>query len=409
MAAVDALRRRASGPASVVLKPLFLSQVAASAAGALVVLLGAWSMRPVEFATFSLALLVLNVGTGLVRSGLYQPALIERRVDRDAVVPFRYVVVAAVLVAVLVAVADLAVTVLGAAGATVLGAVSVAPVVQDWLRFRCIGQGRNGAVAVSDGIRLLLVPAVLLVSGAAQPLVAFYAMWCAGYAVAAVPLAVTARRARRFSRYSAYGARARSQAWEFLVAQLATTVPLLVLGALAVSASVGAFRLSQTLYGPVNVLFAAVALNLLSDAVGEHGRPDDAALVRRARRLGLLSASGATVLGVVLVLVAAVGAVHPSGIERGELVVALVAVGCFAACGGLVGPHLVVMRIFRAQSVVTLARIGMVAVTWCGFVAGYLVHGPFLSLVLGFVLGGAGYVAFFLPAAARTYRSVVPR
>jgi len=66
----------------------------------------------------------------------------------------------------------------------------------------------------------------------------------------------------------------------------------------------------------------------------------------------------------------------------------------------------VVMRIFKAQSVVTRARMGMVAVTWCGFVVGYLAGGPFSSLALGFVLGGAGYVAFFLPAAVRTYRGV---
>ncbi|MGN6240633.1 MAG: hypothetical protein ACTHNI_12955 [Cellulosimicrobium cellulans] len=404
----DVLRRSLAVPAAALTRPLVLSQAAASAAGAAVVLLGAWHMEPGEFASFSLALLVLNVGTGLVRSGLFQPALIERRTDPHAVVPVRYVAVAAGTVAILVAVADLAVTVLGAGGATLLGVLSVAPVVQDWLRFRCIGQGRNGAVALSDGIRLLLVPAVLLVAGTAHPLVAFYAVWCAGYAVAAVPLALAARRVPRFSRYSVYGTRARSQAWEFLVAQLATTVPLLVLGALSVSASVGAFRLSQTLYGPVNVLFAAVALNLLSDAVGETDRPDDDALVRRARRLGLLSAGGATALGAVLVLVAATGAVHPSGIERGELVVALAAVGCFAACGGLAGPHLVVMRIFKAQSVVTRARVGMVAVTWCGFVAGYLAGGPFLSLALGFVLGGVGYVVFFLPAAARTYRAAAP-
>ena len=403
----DALRRSLAVPAAALTRPLVLSQAAASAAGAAVVLLGAWHMEPGEFASFSLALLVLNVGTGLVRSGLFQPALIERRTDPYAVVPVRYVAVAAGTVAVLVGVVDLAVTVLGAGGATLLGVLSVAPVVQDWLRFRCIGQGRNGAVALSDGIRLLLVPAVLLVAGTAHPLVAFYAVWCAGYAIAAVPLALAARRVPRFSRYSVYGTRARSQAWEFLVAQLATTVPLLVLGALSVSASVGAFRLSQTLYGPVNVLFAAVALNLLSDAVGETDRPDDAALVRRARRLGLLSAGGATALGAVLVLVAATDAVHTSGIERGELVVALAAVGCFAACGGLVGPHLVVMRIFKAQSVVTRARVGMVAVTWCGFVAGYLAGGPFLSLALGFFFGGVGYVAFFLPAAARTYHAEI--
>ncbi|TFF16782.1 hypothetical protein [Cellulosimicrobium funkei] len=402
----DVLRRSLAAPATALTRPLVLSQAAASAAGAFVVLLGAWHMEPAEFASFSLALLVLNVGTGLVRSGLFQPALIERRTDPHAVVPARYVVVAAGAVAVLVAAADLAVTALAAGGAVALGSLSVAPVVQDWLRFRCIGQGRNGAVALSDGVRLLLVPAVLLVSGSSQPLVAFYAVWCAAYAVAAVPLALAARRVDRYSRYAGYGARARSQAYEFLVAQLATTVPLLVLGALSVSASIGAFRLSQTLYGPVNVLFAAVALNLLSDAVGTADRPDDATLVRRARRLGLLSAGGATVLGVALVVVAAAGAVHPSGIERGELAVALAAVGCFAACGGLVGPHLVVMRIFKAQSVVTRARVGMVAVTWCGFVLGYLAGGPFSSLVLGFVLGGAGYVAFFLPAAVRTYRGV---
>lgn len=383
--------------------PLSISQAASSAAGALLVLFGAWRMAPPQFTTFSLVVLILTVSTGLARSGLFQPVLIEMRTDRYAVVPWSHAVASAGVVVVTVMVGNILVSDLSVRDVAVLALLSSVPVLHDWLRFRCVGQGSTWAVAGSDGMRLALVPAVLLVASSPDAIILSCAVWCGGYALAAIPLAVVANRVEEPTPYSHYGGRARSQAYEYLVAQLATTVPMLVLGSIALASSIGAFRLSQSLYGPVNMLVAALALNLLSDAVAPGARPSDSDLVRRSWRLGAASCVIAVALGGLLAVVVAQGWFHPEGIEQGELLLALFAVGWFVALGGLISPHLVTLRVFRAQSSVTRARVGMVILTWLGFGVGYGLGGIEGSLFGGFICGGVGYVLFFLPVVHHVY------
>lgn len=387
-----------------IFKPLFIAQAAASAAGALLVLLGAWRMDTSQFTTFSLVVLVLTASTGLVRSGLFQPALIEMRTDPHAVVPWSAAIWAAGLVAVVVMVANTLVSGLLIRDVAILSLLSVAPVLHDWLRFRCVGQGNAWAVAGSDGLRLAVVPTVALVAGSPNAIVAAYAVWCGAYVVAAIPLAVVVPRTAETTPYSRYGKQARSQAYEYVVAQLATTVPMLVLGSAALAATIGAYRLTQSLYGPVNVLVAALALNLLSDAVAPGAKLNDTDLVRRSWRLGVASCAVAVGLAGVLAMIVALGWFAPKGIEHGELQVALVSVGWYAAVAALIGPHLIALRIFRAQSAVTRARLGMVGVTWLGFACGYAAGGIGASLAAGFICGGIGLGLFYLPVAHRVYR-----
>jgi hypothetical protein len=384
-------------------KPLYVSQAAASAAGSLTVILGAWNMPPGQFAAFSLLILVLNTVIGLSRSGLLQPVLIERRNDPDAVVPARYFILT-VFVTVPVGLAALLLGPLSLGDAVLVATLTVAPILHDWLRFRCIGAARNNLVALSDFARLALSPAVLFGSNFDRPAVWFYLIWCCGYLVASIPLMVPYKRAVRYTPYSAYGRRARSQGYEFLIAQLATTVPLLLIGSLANATPIGSFRLAQTLFGPLNVFFSALTLNLLSDAVAATHKMTDISLVQRAWRVSWSALGLALLLTLCLVVGVHAGVLSPSGVVMSEFTVALLSVGLFAALGGFIGPHLVTLRLFGAQQVITRARAVMVSLVWLGFLAGFGFGGPLLSLALGFSAGAVAYGVAFLPVIVRQYR-----
>ena len=165
------------------------------------------AMGVADYTRFSLLILIQTVLIGMARNSLLQPVLIERRLDENADVPLRYLAPLLIGTAVLFAGAYAAAMrppVLIAAG---LGLLSTFPIVQDWLRFRCIGKGKLGAVAWADGIRLVLILGFAFAGGLGMSPEILYSLWCGIYGVSAAFLVFSTDRLREWTRFKDYGDR----------------------------------------------------------------------------------------------------------------------------------------------------------------------------------------------------------
>ena len=154
---------------------------------------------------------------------------------------------------------------------------------------------------------------------------------------------------------------------------------MLLFGAVSGAATIGAFRLGQTFMGPVNLVSAALATNLLAQ-VTTLRRASEVRVVRMADVLGLriaMIAAASTLVGLGIVLIP--GA-FPA-LTKTDLVLAVASVGVCACVSGFATPHLVALRVLLHQRFLTICTSLMVLVTWAGFLVGWLLGGspPALS------------------------------
>lgn len=383
--------------------PLTVAQILSSAAGAVPMLIGAVRMDAATFTGFGIVVLVSTLAVGASRAALLQPALLQRRTDPDARVPLWAMLTAAALAAVAAAGIAALVGRVDATGSVLIGVASALPVAHDWARYRAIGAGRRWAVALGDGIRLLGVSVTALPFVAPRTTDFVIVMGVASLVAAVVvhvrtPAGPTGYPIRRYGRAAAW------QTLDFVVGQFVVSVPLIVLAGAGADRAVGGVRLAQTLLGPLNLAFAATSTNIVADGATDAAYRSAAAVIARGRRaavrLVMLAGSGVALLLVVVVLTG----ISTRGVAHADLVLGIVLVGGSTILTGWSGIHGIVLRVLGHQRAVTMARIGIAAVTVVGFIVGDAVGGERLSLILGFGANALAAPACFVPVAAALYR-----
>lgn len=398
--ASSALVRRFHDLRRLATQPLLLAQVASSLAGAAAMFLAAAMLPPTAFTYYTLVSLVSLTITGAVRSGLFQPALIEMRVRKDAFTPFRHAVVAAVGTAVLGTAVIAFFGALSPLEAALLTLSGFFPVIHDWVRFRAMGLDRRWAVFAADGGRLAAVAVIspLTLWLNSDPIV-YQVAQGAAYALPALIIFPRLAKVTAFAPLREYRRSAGLQLSDYVIGQFNTTVPLIVLGGLSVSATIGGVRLAQTLLGPLGLVFAASTTNLMVDAATDNKLASERALYRSGEKLanglGLLS------IAVIVPLVALVWLTGFGlrGVANPDLRNGLLLVGAAMVSSGWAGIHAIILRLLGLQGTATAGRAVLVAGSAIGYLTGFFVAGVDGSLVGGFLAAAvAAPLAFVVPS-----------
>lgn len=387
-----------------VTQPLTLAQALSSASGAGAMVLAAATMAPAEFTRFSLFTLVASLALGLVGSGLLQPALIHQRTAASSLVPLRYVGLASLVVAVVFLATCLLLDVAGALSIIAICVSSAFPILYEWRRYRAIGLDQRWVVAQCDVIRFVLTFAILLVPSVTSSSVALQVYLSTA---TLIPILWASTRLPRLTRWESYRSYSHSAGWQlldFLLGQSLIALPLLFLGGVAKSSSIGGVRLAQSILGPLNLVFSAASTNLVADGATRPELSSSRSLISRGtalgRMLGLLS------VAVVLSILAAAYLLDLSlnGVTQSSLLLGLVLIGGSLITTGWAGVHAIVLRLLNQQATVTLGRALITVLTVSGFVIGYLVLGVDGSLICGFSTLTIASPVFFLLLAHRSYR-----
>jgi hypothetical protein len=368
--------------------------------------MAATAMPPGRFTTFSLLTLITITCTGAVRSVLFQPALIETR-NRNAHVHVRVALLGALGAAVcFAATAD----VLGVREPLWLAILSVAnmlPVIAEWLRIRGMALDERWNVARGDAIRLaatLLCALVLWVTTEAE---VFFLFVNLTYLTTIVYLAFRLPRVSAHLSPLHYWRPASSQLADFMIGQLVSTIPLLVLAGFGSSVYIGGIRIAQTLLGPLNLVLAASATNLLADGATQDSHSNPADLIRHGRRLATILGVFSMILVPLMLLALVLTKFSFRGADNRSLIVGVLLVGMLAITSGFAGMDAIIMRLLGHHSIVTVGRTFMVAASGAGYALGFVVGGVDSSLIVGFACAAvANPLAFVLPAfiVYRRYR-----
>ncbi|GCA99481.1 hypothetical protein [Mycolicibacterium sp. NCC-Tsukiji] len=381
-------------------QPLFLAQVFSSASGALGMVMAASAMLPGQFTTFSLLVLALQFCSGATRSYLFQPALVETRNNPEAHIHVRIALIGALCAgtAFLIAIA-----VLGIHDRAWLATLSVAtlfPVMTEWLRLRGMALDERRSVANGDAIRLVVTPLGSPILWFTTDPKVFYLFVCLTYVSTVAYLAVRLPRVATHLSPRSFRRSASSQLADFVLAQLVSTIPLLVLGGMGHSGFIGGIRMAQSLLGPINLVIWASAMNLMADGATQksHANPSD--LIRQARRLAAILALFC-LFTIAVVLVALIATDFSfRGADNHSMVIGVLLAGSYLLTAAWTYPDTIVMRLLGHHSTATWGRAGVVLVTAVGYGLGYLVGGPDMSLIFAFIGSAvANLVAFMLPAA----------
>lgn len=386
-------------------RPLFLAQIFTSVSGACAMVMAAVFLDAPQFTQFSLLNLVAVTLVGLVRSFVFQPALIQYRHDKQALVPFRYAMSGALTAGILLAASALLFATAAWTWLLVLAVSGMFPILQDWLRYRAMALDRRWDVAISDAAKLLLVscsPLVFLLN--ADPV--FYQAYLGlSLVVPTMYLRIRLPALQSFTPLRAYLKPASLQLADFVVGQFNSTVPLMVLGGLGATALIGGVRFAQTLLGPLNLVFAASTVNLIADGASKETHADAGDLIRRGCKLARLLGALACCSVLPLVMLVWLTGFELGGVRNEPLLIGLILVGALTLGSGWAGIHAIVLRLLRRQGTVTLSRIVLVSISAAAFITGYFLGGIDLSLAAGFAAGAlASPLAFGVPAH-HIYRS----
>lgn len=364
-------------------RPMTWSQIVSSLTGMALMTLAARALGAADFATFSLLLLAQVTAVGLLRSSLFQPSLVQQRSDPGYRTPL--LVGAASCGALGIGLSLLAYMLDTRLEPPVLMMVVGASAVtfaHDWVRHLLIADGAARMVLATDLVRLVAVTVVGVAwFGELSSAGAFVTgMACAGPALllglVARPAAGRGSRLRTIRRLSSW------QTLEFTVAQFQTTVPLMVVGALSMSETIGAFRLAQTFIGPVNLFSMALGTNLLADSL----RLTDRTVWTESQKLARLASAFAALVCVGAVVVAFALGPHLEAVGSVALVGAVLIVGVASVGTSFSGVLMMGLRILRRQRDLAAARVMLVLTVWAAYGAGWL-----FGAAAGAV--SAGYVA----------------
>jgi hypothetical protein len=390
--------------------PLTVSQVASSASGALSLLILAAKLPPDQFGIISLATLIAATAIGILRATLTMPTLMVLRQQSGVWVGGRLAAVFITLIAVLSGATTLMTSRSDVSLGPILLLIFTLPLVQDFLRFRAISVNRRPPIMAGDLARLAATAAM-----AAIPIpsaVQGFALIGLGYGLSALIIGSSLYLGREtFSRprpvrLSEIRNTAATQTTEFVIGMLGSTVPLLILGALQPVGAAAAIRLAQSLFGPLNLIFAASESGYVADGATKKALGSERRLialgVKISNRLGLVSIM---IVGVILGLSWS-PAVYFRAVGEADLKLAIVLVGAIAVTSGWSGFHNVILRLLGRSGSVAIQRAAFVALTSSGYILAWLwTRDPSTTLVAGFVVNAIGYPLVFILPSYRIYRA----
>lgn len=260
---------------------LTVDQALSSASNALVVLAGGWLLSAGDFDSLSIGQLTVVTLLALQRSLLLEPAMSLSESARKAEVGLVHV--AGGMVVFGSALLLLWPLVAGGGHLGLRESFVLFVLCQDAMRYRALSRGRVGAVLRSDALSLATLAALILLlrpdsiggllwSWGISALVGILPLWQSRGGAEVAPLLATVR-------LGGY------QTVDTVLGSATYLLPMLLVNWLTLSSGVGAFRVSQTLLGPLNSISSAVVISRLMAARQlKESRAD--VLIAEARRAG---------------------------------------------------------------------------------------------------------------------------
>lgn len=276
-------------------------QVVSSGSNALAIIVAALVLTAADLNVYALLQLVATTLIAFQRAFVSEPSLSLTNEHRRADFSGRWLLLALLpgsIVGFGIGVALFGSALGGAAIASV-----VVPCVQDLLRYRAFGLSRVGRALWSDSIWLLLFIVIVAIVPDLTSLELFMA-WTTPAMIAAIAL-LSRGDGRARIRARAVFALGKFQIAEWAIGSATSSAPLFVAQAIVTISSVGAFRLAQTLTGPLNTISAFISVRFLMGAAELRSKSasESAAYVNRVGRLLIAVAVAYSVVAIVGFLV----------------------------------------------------------------------------------------------------------
>jgi hypothetical protein len=348
--------------------------------------IAAWAMAPTEFTQFALLTLIGSLVLGLSTFGLFQPALINQRIEPGSFVPMRYVAIPVAAASFLYPIFALIIGVRNFLDLLLLSSSAALPIYYNWLRYRAMGYNRRWIVAKADLLRLALTAAAIAAPELIADSVALQTYFSVSTSIPMLFLALKLPRIKEWVPYSRY---ARAAAWQLLDWTFGSTlisVPLLFLGGVSRSPLIGGVRLAQSILGPLNLAFAASTTNLIADGVTRQELRGAQSITSRGISLGRQLTGLSVIVVTAMITFIYVTQISFRGVATLSLTVGLILVGASSIASAWTGIRGIVLRLLGWQARVTIARAITATLTLGAFAVGYFWYGVDVSLVFGFIM-----------------------
>jgi len=368
-------------------------QALSSVTNVAITVFAASALEPTAFGGFALAFAFYLALVGMARSLATEPLLIRPGASDGEALRAAVGAMAALGLAAAAVCGCVGLISGGTVGRPLLAGAAFLPLlfVQDGWRYGAFASGRPPRALVVDVVWLgVQIPgvALLLVSDSREP-AAFMAVWAASGAVSAVVGAVQSGLLPSITRGVRW-LRANSDLGgpflaEFLAAGAAVYAGLWLLGLVSGLAAVGAVRVAQTIFGPINVLYAGIYLTLVPEGARQ-AKGDRAQVNRSMQRISAVLLATSAVATVAALAI-------PGGVGEGLfgdtwdlarpvlLPMGLTLCGSAVMAGALAG-----LRSLAAARLTLRTRVATIPLTLVGPVLGALVADE-VGFTAGLALG----------------------
>jgi hypothetical protein len=272
-------------------------QVVSSGSNALAIFVAAMVLTAADLNVYALLQLIATTLIAFQRAFISEPSLSLTSEQRRADLSGRWVVLA--LLPASIVGFGIGVVVFGSALGGAAIASAVLPCAQDLLRYRSFGLNRVGRALCSDSVWLVLF--VILVATVPDPSsLELFLAWTLPSLIAAI--AVLQRGDRRNLVPARHVlALGKFQIAEWAIGSATSSVPLFVAQAIVTISSVGAFRLAQTLTGPLNTISSFISVRFLMGAaeLRSMNAVQSAAYIKRVGRMLIAVAAAYSLIAIV--------------------------------------------------------------------------------------------------------------
>jgi len=339
-----------------VLTPVTLDQLVSSGSNALAVLVGGFLLDAGQLATFALVMLGATSAVALQRSAILEPAMTLGSPTQWSDLHRRWLAVLSgggLSIGLVVSLTGLGPTALFCAGCILV------PLAQDVLRYRAIGDRRPIRALEADLLWLAGFGAVIAFRPPTTA-VSLLIAWSLS-ALVGIPFLLRRRGTATLALRRVFEL-GRYQLADQVVATVGALVPFLAVEVFVTSTSTGAFRLAQTMMGPLNILAVSTTLTMLvggGTIRSLRSQQLRAALSRTTHRLVALSTIYA---GLIWLALFAFSSNFDSGV-RSELRYAFptTAIGALFAMAATV--YVASYRVFAQQRRAVRVRLAVLGVT----------------------------------------------